>query len=128
MRTAALDLGTNTFRLLIADVEGNDIRTLAKDQIITRLGGGFDPERKLLSEESIARSLEALKRFALAIRKHKPEKVRATATEIVRRAENGNDFLKVARRKFGIKIETIPPEEEAALAFSGISAYLPRDI
>lgn len=125
MRVAVLDLGTNTFRLLIADVEeGRVIRTVAKQQTITRLGGGFDKERGLLDLSSMERSLKALKEFAHAIKEHKPERVFGGATEIVRRAVNGREFVERAKREADIEIEVIPAQQEAQLAFRGICAYL----
>lgn len=129
MRVAVLDLGTNTFRLLIADVEeGRVIQTVAKEQTITRLGGGFDKERGLLDVKSIERSLKALKEFAHAIKEHKPKRVFAVATEIVRRAVNGGEFVERAKREADIEIEVIPAQQEAQLAFRGICAYLKDDI
>ena len=128
MRVAALDLGTNTFRILIAEVADGSVQILAKDQIITRLGGGYDEKAGRLSDEGMERSLAALRKFAKEIARHKPEKVRAAATEIVRRAHNGGDFCKRVKRETRIEIEVIEAKEEAALAFSGISAYLPSSI
>lgn len=128
MRVAALDLGTNTFRVLIADVEGLSVSILAKDQIITRLGGGYDSKANRLSSGGMSRSLAALKKFAKEIEKHRPEVVWAAATEIVRRAHNGDEFCKGVSRETGIEIEVIKPELEAALAFSGICAYIPSGI
>lgn len=129
MRVAVLDLGTNTFRLLIADIEnGTSIRNVAKKQIITRLGGGFDKKTGLLEKSSIERSLKALKDFSIAIKEHKATKVFAGATEIVRRARNGKDFIKRARQEAEIEIEVMTAQQEAQLAFRGICAYLKEDI
>lgn len=129
MKVAALDLGTNTFRLLIAEVEnGSGGRTLAKEQIITRLGGRFDKKNSLLDISGIERSLNALKEFSKKIKEHKPQRIFAAATEIVRRAKNGEEFVKRAKREADIEIEVIPAEQEAQLAFRGICAYLKEDI
>lgn len=127
MRIAALDLGTNTFRLLIADVVGQDMTVLAKDQAMTRLGGGYDKKKNLLSDEAIARSLAVIEKFGGVIAELKPEVVRAAATEITRRAKNGREFIRLAGEAAGIEIDTIPPDEEAALAFKGIASFLPDD-
>lgn len=125
MRVAALDLGTNTFRLLIADIVDGIPREVAREQIITRLGGGYEAESNRLNGEAINRAIEALVKFSGFIEKHKPQVVWAVGTEIIRRADNGDYFKNLVKERSGINIETIGPDKEAALAFSGISAYLP---
>ncbi len=127
-RIAALDLGTNTFRILIADVGPDKPLAIAREQIITRLGGGYDPRSNRLDESSVARAMAAIDKFAAIIEKHKPHKIVPVATEIVRRAINGGDFTGPAGRRLGAEISVIEPQKEAALAFSGIRAYIPSCI
>ena len=126
VRVAALDLGTNTFRLLVAEVKPDDIlKPLRKAQIITRLGGGFDTETGKISPDAIDRAGEALEKFAKIMREEKPDAVLARATAIVRRASNGDEFLGMASRLLAVEVDTLPAWEEAALALRGILAYNP---
>lgn len=126
VRVAALDLGTNTFRLLIADVDhGSKPSTIGKAQFITRLGGGFEASSRRLADDAIKRSVIALEKFAAIMAGERVDVVNARATEIVRKASNGARFLELATRILGTKVEMLPPELEAGLALKGIMAYNP---
>jgi exopolyphosphatase/guanosine-5'-triphosphate,3'-diphosphate pyrophosphatase len=118
---AAIDLGTNTARLLIADK--NPYRQILLKRIITRLGGGFTRERGL-SAEAQQRSLDALREFALLIGRHDAGPVRAVATSAVRDAVNGREFCRTVQEETGLILEVIDGGEEAALTLRGVASIL----
>ncbi|ABQ26325.1 Ppx/GppA phosphatase family protein [Geotalea uraniireducens] len=119
---AAIDLGTNTARLLIGGIGDNDsfIPVLLKRHI-TRLGGGFS-QNAGISSEAAERSIEALRDFAGEIRLHGVNNVRAVATSAVRDAVNGNIFCERVFRETGIKLEVIDGEKEALFTLRGVLA------
>lgn len=118
---AAIDLGTNTARLLIA--EKRPYRQLLLNRTITRLGGGFTRERGL-SAEAQERSLAALGEFARQISEHGAAPVRAVATSAVRDAVNGRDFCRRVEAETGIVLEVIDGAEEAELTLRGVASIL----
>lgn len=125
--SAAIDLGTNTARLLIGSVEpGPTIRTLALKRVVTRLGGGFTREQGL-SPEARERTLTALREFAAEMRRHEVHALRAVATSAVRDAVNGQSFVDQVYRETGIRLEVIDGREEALLTLRGVIAGLGRD-
>jgi len=118
---AAIDLGTNTARLLIA-THSPYCQILLK-RTITRLGGGFTREGGL-SGEAMERSLGALKEFAEEISRHQVARVRAVATSAVRDAPNGELFCERVRVETGIALEVIDGTEEALLTLKGVGSVL----
>ncbi|MCM0081482.1 Ppx/GppA family phosphatase [Geomonas sp. Red32] len=118
---AAIDLGTNTARLLIADRD--PYRVLLLKRIITRLGGGFTRERGL-SAEAEGRTVAALKLFAGELERHRVGKVRAVTTSAVRDAANGTEFCRRVERETGIRLEVIDGAEEARLTLVGVGSIL----
>jgi exopolyphosphatase / guanosine-5'-triphosphate,3'-diphosphate pyrophosphatase len=118
---AAIDLGTNTARLLIATKE--PYRQILLNRTITRLGGGFTRERGL-SEEAQQRSLSALAAFAAEIARHGVTRVRAVATSAVRDAVNGAAFCRLVKEQTGIALEVIDGTEEAVLTLRGVASIL----
>lgn len=117
---ASIDIGTNTFRLLIAEVQaGKPFKTLYSENQPVRLGEGFS-KKKYLSPAAIKRALTALKRFQRIIEKAKVDGVIATGTSAVREAENSALFLDTVRVKTGLDIEVLSGEEEARCMLSGI--------
>ena len=118
-RLAGIDIGTNTFRLLIAEVTANNLHELYSGRIITRLGEGVSVTG-LLKEEAIERGLKALKEFINIIYEHKVESVAAVATSAFRVAKNSGDFVKRAKDEIGIDINIISEEEEARKTFRGM--------
>ena len=127
MPFAALDLGTNTFRLLIAErMRGRPPwRRLDCAQAVVRLGEGLAAQGRL-DPAARARALDALEGFAarLAARGVAPEEAFAVATAAVREAADGAAFLEEVRARTGIAIRTIPGEEEARLSLAGAHAAL----
>ena len=127
-RLAAVDLGTNSTRLLVADVEGDDPRTarvttVARLMRITRLGQGVDGDRRL-HPDAVARTLTVLEEYGAVARDLGVERLRATATSAARDAGNRDDLFDPGERALGTRPEVIPGEEEARLSFLGATAGL----
>lgn len=118
MRVAAIDCGTNSIRLLIADVAGADFREIVRDMEIVRLGQGVDKTGQF-HPDAIARTLAAVDKFALAIAAKGVEKIRFCATSATRDATNRDLFINGVKERLGIEPEVIPGEVEAALSFQG---------
>ena len=117
---AAIDVGTNTLRLLIAETVGpDDYTVLHEEQQITRLGEGLMPSR-LLQDAPRRRSLTALSRFADLARSFKAEEVAAVCTSAVREARNGEEFLAETARETGLALRVIDGREEARLTLLGV--------
>jgi exopolyphosphatase/guanosine-5'-triphosphate,3'-diphosphate pyrophosphatase len=118
MRVAAIDCGTNSIRLLIADIDGNNFREVVRDMEIVRLGQGVD-ETGQFHPDAIARTLFAVDKFAAEIAKRGVEKIRFCATSATRDATNRHLFVDGVRDRLGIEPEVISGDEEAALSFAG---------
>ena len=118
MRVAAIDCGTNSIRLLIADIDGNNFREIVRDMEIVRLGQGVD-ETGQFHPDAIARTLAAVDKFAAEIAKRGVEKIRFCATSATRDATNRHLFVDGVRQRLGIELEVISGDEEAALSFAG---------
>jgi len=125
--SAAIDLGTNTARLLIGSIDsGPVIRPLAVKRVVTRLGGGFTRE-KGVSAEARERTLAALRDFAADMRRYTVDRVRAVATSAVRDAVNGRAFADEVFSETGIRLEIIDGHEEALLTLRGVVSGLGRE-
>ena len=118
MRVAAIDCGTNSIRLLIADIDGNNFREIVRDMEIVRLGQGVDQTGQF-HPDAIARTLAAVEKFAAEIAKRGVEKIRFCATSATRDATNRHLFVDGVRERLGIEVEVISGDEEAALSFAG---------
>ena len=118
MRVAAIDCGTNSIRLLIADIDGNNFREVVRDMEIVRLGQGVD-ETGQFHPDAIERTLAAVDKFAAEIAKRGVEKIRFCATSATRDATNRHLFVDGVRDHLGIEPEVISGDEEAALSFAG---------
>ena len=118
MRVAAIDCGTNSIRLLIADIEGDNFREVLRTMEIVRLGQGVD-ETGQFHPDAIARTLAAVDLFAAEIAKRGVQKIRFCATSATRDATNRQLFVDGVRERLGIEPEVISGEEEAALSFTG---------
>ena len=126
-RVASVDIGTNSTRLLVADVDGigRDAKLLPVERRtqITRLGQGVDRERRL-RPDAIARTLEVLRGYRGLIDELGAEKVRATATSASRDAANRDEFFDPAEQVLGVRPELLAGEAEARLEFLGATAGL----
>jgi exopolyphosphatase / guanosine-5'-triphosphate,3'-diphosphate pyrophosphatase len=120
MRVAAVDLGTNTTRLLVADVEDGRVDEIARREAITRLGEGVDTRRRLLPT-AMARVRNVLVDFRREAEVLGAERVLAVATSAVRDAENGEAFLGEIEWSYGFASRLLDGEQEAELAFRGVS-------
>jgi exopolyphosphatase/guanosine-5'-triphosphate,3'-diphosphate pyrophosphatase len=124
---AAVDIGTNSVRLLVAEVDGTGrdakLRTLDRRMRITRLGQGVDRARAL-APDAIARTVDVLREYRTALDEHHVERVRATATSAARDASNRDDFFTAALDALGVTPELLSGHEEAALSFLGATAEL----
>ena len=112
---AALDLGTNSCRMLIAQPRGSQFSVLDSFSRTVQLGTGLEASGRL-SRASMARTIQALRICSKKIEKHGVTKMRLVATEACRRARNSRDFIRQVRRETGLTLEIIAPEEEARLA------------
>jgi exopolyphosphatase/guanosine-5'-triphosphate,3'-diphosphate pyrophosphatase len=124
---AALDLGTNNCRLLVARPDQDGFRVVDAFSRIVRLGEGLAASGEL-SAPAMARTIEALKICAGKIRRRGVTQMRAVATEACRRAANCEDFLAAVKRATGIELEIISQNEEAALAICGCAPLIDPDI
>ena len=120
MRVGVVDLGTNSTRLLVADVEHGRVDELARRTDITRLGEGVD-ERRVLLPLAIARVRNVLSEYRRELDGLSAERTLAVATSAVRDAENGEAFLGEVEWSYGFVTRLLTGDEEAALTFRGVS-------
>lgn len=121
---AAVDLGSNSFRLQVARVVGSQLYELDALREPVRLAAGLGPDKRL-DDVSQGRALECLKRFGERLRGLPPHAVRAVATNTLRVAKNAPQFLKKAQGALGFPIEVIAGREEARLIYLGVAQELP---
>lgn len=115
---AAVDLGTNNCRLLIAEPRGKTFRVVASYAQTTRLGEGLHESGKI-SDPAIERAVEALRTIRQKLKANKVGRVRCIATEACRKASNGAQFIARIREETGLTFKIIGPKEEASLALIG---------
>jgi exopolyphosphatase/guanosine-5'-triphosphate,3'-diphosphate pyrophosphatase len=120
-RVAAVDVGTNSTRLLVADIQDGSVRELDRRLEITRLGEGVD-ERRILLPQAIARVRNVLAEYRRAAEEAGAERTLAFATSAVRDADNGEAFLGEIEWSYAFKTRLLGGEEEALLTFRGVSA------
>jgi exopolyphosphatase/guanosine-5'-triphosphate,3'-diphosphate pyrophosphatase len=117
-RLAALDLGTNNCRLLVAEPTGTSFHVVDSFSRIVRLGEGLAGSG-MLGEPAMQRTLAALKVCRRIMDRHRVVRARCVATEACRRAGNGQEFIRQVRRFSGIELEVLGHDEEARLAMLG---------
>jgi exopolyphosphatase/guanosine-5'-triphosphate,3'-diphosphate pyrophosphatase len=122
---AAIDLGSNSFRLEIGQMDAGQLRRVEYIKETVRQGNGLDAERNL-TEEAMLRGWDCLARFGERIAGFRPSQVRAVATQTLREARNRDVFLSKAKRILGFPIEVIAGKEEARLIYLGVSHLLPQ--
>ena len=122
-RVAAIDCGTNSIRLLIADISGGKFKEVLRDMEIVRLGQGVD-ENKSFHPDAINRTLAAAEKFKNQLAGKGVEKIRFCATSATRDAANRDLFIDGVRQILGVEVEVIPGEEEARLSFNGATKEL----
>lgn len=118
MRRAVIDVGTNSIKLLVADVSGREVRPVHEESRQTRLGQGFYETRRL-QPENIARTAEAVWEFGEIAREKNAEAIRVIATSAARDAVNPTDLTNAIERACGLKTEIISGALEAEWAFQG---------
>jgi exopolyphosphatase/guanosine-5'-triphosphate,3'-diphosphate pyrophosphatase len=121
MRAAVIDLGTNTFHLIIADLEDGLLNVIYKTNKPVKLGEGRINENMIIPE-AFQRGLKTLKDFSETIAFYQVTLVKATATSAVRSAGNGAEFVEAVKSQTGLQIQVITGEEEASFIFSGVKA------
>jgi exopolyphosphatase/guanosine-5'-triphosphate,3'-diphosphate pyrophosphatase len=121
---AAVDMGSNSFRLQVGRIVGNQIYPLDGLKETVRLAAGLDAA-KCLDAASQQRALTALARFGERLRGFTPDAVRAVATNTLRVAKNGSAFLREAEATLGFPIEIVAGREEARLIYLGVAHTLP---
>jgi len=122
-QVAVIDCGTNSIRLLIAEISGSNFKEVIRTMEIVRLGQGVD-ENKAFHPDAINRTLSAVKSFKEIIDENKVDKIRFCATSATRDAMNRNLFIDGVRDILNVQVEVIPGEEEAALSFTGATYQL----
>lgn len=125
MRVGVIDCGTNSIRLLIADIEGNNFRELTRQMQVVRLGQGVD-ETNQFHPDAIARTFAAVDLYAAEIVRHGVEKIRFCATSATRDALNREVFVNGVKERLGIEPEVISGDEEARLSFAGATREFNR--
>lgn len=123
MRVAAIDCGTNSIRLLIADISGANFREVLRDMEIVRLGQGVDQTGEF-HPDAIARTLTAVDKYATEIARRGVEKIKFCATSATRDAKNRSLFIDGVVERLGIAPEVISGDEEARLSFLGATKEL----
>jgi exopolyphosphatase / guanosine-5'-triphosphate,3'-diphosphate pyrophosphatase len=120
-RVAVIDVGTNSARLLVADVAGGMVTPVERRSRVTRLGRGVDLSGRL-SAEAIEEACEAIGGYVAACEELSAEAVETIATSAVRDAENGSAFVAELRERFALSARVLDGEEEARLTYRGATS------
>ena len=126
MRVAAIDVGTNSTRLLVAEEHPDGFRTLDRRTIITRLGQGVD-EHRALATEAVERTLRVIADYAAACGEYGVERLRVTGTSAVRDASNRDRFFAGVHLLTGVDAEVLSGDQEARATFLGVRWDLDED-
>ena len=126
MPRAVLDIGSNTIRLLVADVHGNDLAPLLDDSDFVRLGRDVDRTNEL-QPDRVEAAVDSIRRLRDQAASHGVDRVLAVATSAVRDARNGPDFVMRVRDETGVEVEIISGEREADLTFRGATLGVPAE-
>jgi exopolyphosphatase/guanosine-5'-triphosphate,3'-diphosphate pyrophosphatase len=118
MRVGAIDIGTNSMRLLVAEVEDGDVQWLDRRTTVTGLGVGVDAHRRL-DEAAVDRTIEVLAGYGRVLAEAGVKACRGIATSATRDAANREEFLDRAEQALGFRPDVVSGDEEAALAFAG---------
>ncbi len=119
---AAVDLGSNSFHLVIARIVDGALQLLHREKQKVQLADGLD-EQQMLSDEAMQRGLTVLRQFADTLKDMPPQSVRVIATYTLRRAKNSASFLRQAQDVFPFPIEVIAGQEEARLIYQGVAHF-----
>ena len=119
-RRAVIDVGTNSVKLLVADVSGREVETVWEESKQTRLGRGFYETRRL-QPEAIDATGKAVAQFRETAAKHEAKSIRVIATSAARDAVNGDELRSAIEKGSGLKMEIISGEQEADWVFQGVT-------
>lgn len=122
---AAIDLGSNSFHMIVARIVNGSIQILSRIKRKVRLAEGLD-ENRILSQEAIGRGVDCLSLFAKRLQGFAPENVKVVGTYTLRRAVNNAEFLEQAQKVFPYAIQIISGQEEAKLIYAGVSHTQPE--
>lgn len=123
MNCAAIDIGSNSCRLLIADFTGDKVMPLHMELETTRISSGLNHCGRI-SEEAMERTVQCLNRFKQRMNAFGVEKYRAIATSAVREAGNGQDFIVLVKQQCQLSVDIVSGEEEACLSYLGVEKGL----
>jgi exopolyphosphatase / guanosine-5'-triphosphate,3'-diphosphate pyrophosphatase len=124
MRSAVIDLGTNTFHLLVTEHQGSTTRVLYKDSTPTYIGrGGIN--QKTITPEAIERAVILLKKYKQVVDSLLVTEIKAIGTSAIRNADNGQEFCDIIYQKTGFTVTVISGEQEAELIYEGVKRALP---
>lgn len=126
MIKAVVDIGTNSTRLLIADITGNEIEVIKTALTTTRIGEGIG-EKNILSHEAMIRTVKALQEYKRLVEKTGANNVIITATSAVRDAENKTEFVDMVKHMVGWDVMVISGNQEAELGYKGAITGLPDE-
>ena len=118
---ASIDLGSNTFRLLVASFSAGNLRVLDKKLVTVRLGHGLK-KNQVLHDQAMKKGLEVMRIFRETLDQYQPQNIRICGTEALRQAKNSHHFLQKAEDILQNNIDIISGEEEAHLSLSGALA------
>ncbi len=119
-----MDLGSNSFHLILARVRDGDLQIIDKEREMVRLAAGLDADRRL-TPEAMERAMACLTRFGQLLRDMPPGSVRVVGTNTLRRARNSRELIEHAERALGHPVEIIAGVEEARLIYLGVAHSLP---
>ena len=122
---AAIDLGSNSFHMIVARIVNGSIQVLSRLKRRVRLADGLD-ENRILNQEAMDRGLACLSLFADRLQGFSAENVKVVGTYTLRRALNNDEFLKQAQAVFPFPIQIISGQDEARLIYSGVSHTQPE--
>ena len=122
---AAVDLGSNSFRLHVGSFDGQDIRIIKSAREPIRLGAGFDKNGNL-TPQAMQSALDCLRRFSEILQATPLRSVRVVATNTMRIARNAASILPLAEKAIGYPIEVISGEEEGRLIYMGVAGFIDR--
>lgn len=123
MLLAAIDIGTNSTRLLMIDFEGNELKTIERDLVTTRIGEGVSGTG-LLGEEGMKRTLQALCKFKKVIDGYGEVRLMVAATSAVRDAKNRDEFIQRVSSELNWELRVLTGREEACLSYAGVTQGL----
>ena len=123
VKIAAIDLGSNSTRLLIADILGEEFNILEKSHVVTKMAEGLE-ENGFISDDSRKRVIKTLKTFLKQIKKHEVLQVFAVGTAAMRDSTNTNEFIDEIKRKIDIEVEVITGQQEGIITSLGVLHFM----